>query len=97
MSGNRIILADIDRGLQIFDLFANHLLTIPVSGLQDVDVSDEFIYFSNKEGLYRTDKKGIQMDFWKKESIQSFDVELGKLYWGDGKIVHSEDLNSLFR
>ncbi|NNC82601.1 MAG: hypothetical protein HKN79_03415 [Flavobacteriales bacterium] len=99
ISGNKLYIADPQLGVVVFDYFANHLLTLPFDGkLSDMDVTDDAVYVSTHKSIIRSDKKGLlplrEADL--PSEVQAFDVEKGKVYWGDGNIIHSVDLNSLF-
>lgn len=97
ISGRFLFLVDPERGVYKFDLFSTFLSYIPSTGIIDVDITEKFIYIADKEKVSRYDKRGISEDVWEYDnSLSSFDVELGKLYWGDGKMIHVESLNSLF-
>ena len=99
ISGNRLFIGDDDQGVIVFDLFANYLYTIPISGsLIDMDVTDKWIYASTDRSLMKVDKKGMNLSQSKVvlEHLAVIDVEDDILHWGDGEIIYSTKLNSLF-
>ena len=99
ISGNRLYIGDKKEGILVFDLFANYLLTIPISETMiDMDVTSQHIYAATSDAIIRLDKKGISESVYsiKGSSLIAMDIEHNMLHWGDGKSIHSLLLNSLF-
>lgn len=97
--GGRVYMADAKATVLIFDQFGTFFKRIQFSALHDMDIHDGFIYSLAEGRIERSSMDGLIFEESILDSIDfptGMDIWNGRIYLGNGKMIQSYTLDSLF-